>query len=132
MRFGKEINFDNGSSIKAIIPSEPAFCSNNTTWYIIEEAAHIEKLDDDIMFQMLVSGAGITMLSTPSGKDNLFYRCVTRDVSTTNNKPTDMSMFITSTFDFRAVPGRDEEWMEKMIKTLGKEAVFQELLCFFL
>ncbi len=68
----------------------------------------------------------VIIISTPNGLYNLFHRLYSKAEKRRNE-------FVPTFYDYRAVPGRDEEWKRKQIDNLGSEILFnQEFGCQFL
>lgn len=65
----------------------------------------------------------IIIISTPNGMYNKFHEIYT-------NAEEGRNTFKHSRYDYRVVPGRDEEWAKEQIRNLGKIKFNQEFGCF--
>lgn len=61
----------------------------------------------------------IFIASTPNGTENLFYKLYTGASSENNG-------WSPERIDWWEVPGRDEEWKDQTIKTMGSEEIFRQ------
>lgn len=61
----------------------------------------------------------IFIASTPNGTENLFYKLYTGAASERNG-------WSSERIDWWEVPGRDDEWRDQTIKTMGSEEVFRQ------
>jgi|TARA_R110002074_G_scaffold359731_2_gene532310 hypothetical protein len=116
----------NGSQIKASSTSSDAGRSEALSLLVIDEAAHVEGLDDlwTGLYPTLSTGGRCIALSTPNGVGNWFHQtCVDAEIEKN---------------DFRLIglpwhvhPDRDQEWFEKETKNMSRRQIAQELECNF-
>ena len=116
----------NGSQIKASSTSSDAGRSEALSLLVIDEAAHVEGLDElwTGLYPTLSTGGRCIALSTPNGVGNWFHKtCV--DAQTENND------FHLVTLPWDVHPDRDQEWFEKETKNMSYRQIAQELECNF-
>ena len=116
----------NGSQIKASSTSSDAGRSEALSLLVIDEAAHVEGLDElwTGLYPTLSTGGRCIALSTPNGVGNWFHQtCVDAQVEKNDfhliNLPWDVH------------PDRDKAWFEKETKNMSKRQIAQELECNF-
>jgi len=116
----------NGSSIKAASTSGDAGRSEALSLLVLDEAAHIEGLDElwTGLYPTLSTGGRCIALSTPNGVGNWFHKACTDASSGANN-------FNITTLPWDVHPDRDEEWYKKETKNMSKRQIAQELACNF-
>ncbi len=116
----------NGSQIKASSTSGDAGRSEALSLLVIDEAAHVEGLDElwTGLYPTLSTGGRCIALSTPNGVGNWFHKTYVEAEQDGN--------------DFNAVrlpwdvhPERDREWFEKETKNMSRRQIAQELECSF-
>tara|TARA_B100000282_G_scaffold284612_1_gene249334 strand:+ start:159 stop:1742 length:1584 start_codon:yes stop_codon:yes gene_type:complete len=116
----------NGSIIKAVPTSEDAGRSEALSLLVVDEAAHIEKMDDiwTAVYSTLATGGRCIALSTPKGTGNWFHKTYTGAVDGDNEfNPIELMWDVH--------PERDQAWFEKETKNMSKRQIAQELLCNF-
>ncbi len=116
----------NGSQIKGSSTSGDAGRSEALSLLIIDEAAHVEKLDElwTALYPTLSTGGRCIALSTPNGVGNWFHQnCVEAEAGTND--------FHMTTLMWDAHPDRDKKWFEKETKNMSKRQIAQELECNF-
>jgi len=116
----------NGSSIKATSTSGDAGRSEALSLLVLDEAAHIEGLDElwTGLYPTLSTGGRCIALSTPNGVGNWFHKtCIDSEAGTNNFKLT--------TLPWNVHPDRDVEWFKKETKNMSKRQIAQELECNF-
>lgn len=116
----------NGSQIKGSSTSGDAGRSEALSLLIVDEAAHVEKLDElwTALYSTLSTGGGCIALSTPSGVGNWFHKTWVDSESGTNDfNPTKLMWDVH--------PERDKKWFDKETKNMSKRQVAQELECSF-
>mgnify|MGYP003639316973 CR=1 FL=1 len=116
----------NGSQIKASSTSSDAGRSESLSLLVIDEAAHVEALDElwAALYPTLSTGGRCIALSTPNGVGNWFHKtCIDAD-SNANN------FYITKLL-WDAHPDRDQLWYDKETKNMSKRQIAQELECNF-
>jgi len=116
----------NGSSIKAASTSGDAGRSEALSLLVLDEAAHIEGLDElwTGLYPTLSTGGRCIALSTPNGVGNWFHKTCTDALSGANN-------FNITTLSWEVHPDRDEQWYKKETKNMSKRQIAQELECNF-
>jgi len=117
----------NGSQIKASSKSGDAGRSEALSLLIVDEAAHVEGLDElwKGLYPTLSTGGRCIALSTPNGVGNWFYRMyVDADDDKNDFHPTKLI--------WDEHPDRDEEWFEKETRNMSPKEIAQELGCSFL
>tara|TARA_Y100000310_G_scaffold113770_1_gene112216 strand:+ start:1424 stop:3013 length:1590 start_codon:yes stop_codon:yes gene_type:complete len=116
----------NGSQIKASSTSIDAGRSEALSLLVIDEAAHVESLEElwTALYPTLSTGGRCIALSTPKGVGNWFHKTYVDAVQQLN--------------DFHAVkltwdvhPERDIEWFGKETKNMSRRQIAQELECEF-
>ena len=116
----------NGSQIKASSTSADAGRSEALSLLVIDEAAHVEGLEDlwTGLYPTLSTGGRCIALSTPNGVGNWFHQtCVNAEI--------DKNDFYLVTLPWQAHPDRDQEWFEKETKNMSRRQIAQELECNF-
>jgi len=116
----------NGSQIKASSTSSDVGRSEALSLLIVDEAAHVEKLEDlwAALYPTLSTGGRCIALSTPNGVGNWFHKTCVEAESGTNN-------FNLTTLLWDVHPDRDKLWFEKETKNMSKRQIAQELECSF-
>jgi len=116
----------NGSTIKAASTSGDAGRSEALSLLVLDEAAHIEGLEElwTGLYPTLSTGGRCIALSTPNGVGNWFHKTCTDAESGTNN-------FHITTLSWDVHPDRDKEWYKKETKNMSKRQIAQELECNF-
>ena len=116
----------NGSIIKAVPTSEDAGRSEALSLLVVDEAAHIEKMNEiwTAVYSTLATGGRCIALSTPKGTGNWFHKTYIGAVDGDNEfNPIELMWDVH--------PERDQAWFEKETKNMSKRQVAQELLCNF-
>lgn len=124
----QEVEFSNGSSIKAIPTSEDAGRSEALSLLIIDEAAHIRNFGDlwTSLYSTMSTGGRAIVLSTPNGVGNMYHELYSGAEAGLNN-------FHPIKLFWNVHPEHDQAWFENEARNLGSERkVAQELLCDFL
>ena len=116
----------NGSQIKASSTSGDAGRSEALSLLVIDEAAHVEGLDDLWMglYPTLSTGGRCIALSTPNGVGNWFHKIY----SEADNKTND---FFPTMLPWQVHPDRNQEWFEKETRNMSRREIAQELECNF-
>jgi hypothetical protein len=116
----------NGSQIKATSTSADAGRSEALSLLVIDEAAHVEGLDElwTGLYPTLSTGGRCIALSTPNGVGNWFHQTYV-DAAEENNdfKPTCLPWDVH--------PDRDGAWFEKETRNMSRRQIAQELECNF-
>jgi len=126
----KEIGFSNGSRIKATPTSITAARGEALSLVIVDEAAHIEGIDEMwlAMWSTLSTGGSAILISTPLGVGNLFHRLWVDAMSKENE-------FVPIELPWTVHPERNQAWFDserkQIIAAMGERGVQQELLCQF-
>tara|TARA_B100000886_G_scaffold311019_2_gene246136 strand:+ start:17514 stop:19100 length:1587 start_codon:yes stop_codon:yes gene_type:complete len=116
----------NGSQIKASSTSGDAGRSEALSLLVVDEAAHVDGLDELWMglYPTLSTGGRCISLSTPNGVGNWFHKNYVEAENKTNDfHPTKL------TWDVH--PERDIEWFEKETRNMSRREIAQELECNF-
>jgi hypothetical protein len=116
----------NGSQIKASSTSSDAGRSEALSLLVIDEAAHVEALDElwTALYPTLSTGGRCIALSTPNGVGNWFHKvCVEAEAGT--------NAFHMTTLMWNLHPDRDQLWYEKETKNMSTRQIAQELECNF-
>lgn len=127
----RNILFSNGSQIKAIPTSPDAGRGEALSLLIIDEAAHVEGIDELWLGlrPTLSTGGSAILLSTPSGVGTLFHKLWVGAQENSNE-------FYPIELPWTVHPERDEAWFERekaeIIPAMGEKGVAQELLCSFM
>ena len=116
----------NGSQIKASSTSGDAGRSEALSLLVIDEAAHVEGLDELWMglYPTLSTGGRCIALSTPNGVGNWFHKIYVEAENKTND-------FYPTKLPWHAHPDRDQPWFEKETKNMSRREIAQELECNF-
>tara|TARA_R110002074_G_scaffold320498_4_gene490920 strand:+ start:271 stop:1842 length:1572 start_codon:yes stop_codon:yes gene_type:complete len=116
----------NGSQIKASSTSSDAGRSEALSLLVIDEAAHVDGLDElwAGLYPTLSTGGRCIALSTPNGVGNWFHQaCMDAEA--------DKNDFFLTTLQWDAHPDRDKKWFEKETKNMPIRQIAQELECNF-
>ena len=116
----------NGSTIKAVGTSADAGRSEALSLLIIDEAAHVEGLDElwAGLYPTLSTGGRCIALSTPLGVGNWFHK-------TYIDAENDENEFHTINLRWDVHPERDADWFAKETKNMSRRQIAQELECNF-
>jgi len=116
----------NGSQIKASSTSSDAGRSEALSLLVIDEAAHVEGLDDLWMglYPTLSTGGRCIALSTPNGVGNWFHKIYTEAEGKLND-------FFPTILPWDVHPDRDMEWFNKETRNMSNREIAQELECNF-
>ena len=116
----------NGSTIKAASTSGDAGRSEALSLLVIDEAAHIDGLDDlwTGLYPTLSTGGRCIALSTPNGVGNWFHKTYVDGEQNENE-------FHTVSLPWDAHPERDQAWFDKETKNMSRRQIAQELECNF-
>ena len=116
----------NGSQIKASSTSSDAGRSEALSLLVIDEAAHVEGLEElwTGLYPTLSTGGRCIALSTPNGVGNWFHQTYT-DADSGNND------FFPTMLPWDVHPDRDQEWFEKETRNMARRQIAQELECSF-
>jgi hypothetical protein len=116
----------NGSQIKASSTSADAGRSEALSLLVLDEAAHIENLDElwTGLYPTISTGGRCISLSTPNGVGNWFHQTYVDAINDINN-------FHPVKLYWDLHPDRDLEWFEKETRNLSRRQVAQEYECNF-
>ena len=116
----------NGSQIKATSTSADAGRSEALSLLVIDEAAHVDNLDELWvgLYSTLSTGGRCIALSTPNGVGNWFHQTCVDSLEGKND-------FHPTVLPWDVHPDRDQEWFEKETKNMSRRQVAQELECSF-
>jgi len=117
---------DNGSQIKASSTSIDAGRSEALSLLVIDEAAHVEGLEElwTGLYPTISTGGKCIALSTPRGVGNWFHKTYTEAESQLND-------FKPIRLDWHVHPDRDQEWFERETRNMSSRQIAQELNCNF-
>ena len=116
----------NGSQIKASSTSGDAGRSEALSLLVIDEAAHVEGLEELWMglYPTLSTGGRCIALSTPNGVGNWFHMIYADSEEGKND-------FVPTRLMWDEHPDRDQEWFDKETKNMSRREIAQELECNF-
>ena len=120
------IEFNHGSSIKAVPTSEDAGRSEALSLLIIDEAAFVRNFDELWMglYPTISTGGRVIILSTPNGVGGQYYKLYT-------DADAGLNEFSPVKLPWDVHPERDKEWFEKTTNNLSDRQIAQEYLCDF-
>ncbi len=116
----------NGSQIKATSTSGDAGRSEALSLLVIDEAAHVEGLEElwTGLYPTLSTGGRCIALSTPNGVGNWFHKTYV-DADNGEND------FYPVSLPWDVHPERDADWFNKETKNMSRRQIAQELECNF-
>lgn len=122
----QQVEFSNGSQIKAVPTSEDAGRSEALSLLIVDEAAFVRNFDELWMglYPTLSTGGRAILLSTPNGVGGQYHEIYTKSIRKENE-------FNAIKLMWDVHPERSDEWFDKETKNMSKKQVAQELLCDF-
>jgi hypothetical protein len=122
----QQLEFSNGSSIKAIPTSDDAGRSESLTLLIIDEAAFVRNFDEiwTGIGPTLTTGGQAILLSTPNGVGGQFYKLYADAESGVNE-------FNPIKLPWTVHPEHDQAWFEKESKNYSDRQIAQEFMCDF-
>ena len=122
----QQVEFSNGSQIKAVPTSEDAGRSEALSLLIVDEAAFVRNFDELWMglYPTLSTGGRAILLSTPNGVGGQYHEIYTKADRKENE-------FNPIKLMWDVHPERDDEWFQKETKNMSQKQVAQELLCDF-
>jgi hypothetical protein len=122
----QSIEFDNGSSIKAIPTSDDAGRSEALSLCIVDEAAFVRNFDEiwTALYSTLSRGGNSIVLSTPNGVGNKYHELYTQAEAGDN-------MFNPIRLPWHVHPEQDDEWFERETANMSSKQIAQELMCDF-
>ena len=140
------IELTNGSRIKAVSTARDAGRSEAGSLLIIDEAAHIENMEEiwTGLRPVVAAGGSATILSTPKGVGNTFHKIyVSADLNENEFKPTKLMWWVhpervldesgnSDLIDDPVRPGyRTSSWFKRETSGMDRREVAQELECNF-
>lgn len=122
----QQVEFSNGSSIKAIPTSEDAGRSESLTLLIIDEAAFVRNFDEiwTSIGPTLSTGGQAILLSTPNGVGGQFFKLYSDAESGVNE-------FNHTKLPWTVHPEHDQAWFDKESKNYSERQIAQEFMCDF-
>lgn len=122
----QQVEFSNGSQIKAVPTSEDAGRSEALSLLIVDEAAFVRNFDELWMglYPTLSTGGRAILLSTPNGVGGQYHEIYTKATRKENE-------FNPIKLMWDVHPERDDSWFNKETKNMSQKQVAQELLCDF-
>ena len=122
----QQVEFSNGSQIKAVPTSEDAGRSEALSLLIVDEAAFVRNFDELWMglYPTLSTGGRAILLSTPNGVGGQYHEIYTKSIRKENE-------FNSIKLMWDVHPERDDSWFNKETKNMSQKQVAQELLCDF-
>jgi hypothetical protein len=121
-----QIEFANGSIVKAVPTSEDAGRSEALSLLIVDEAAFIRDFDElwKGLYPTLSTGGNAIILSTPAGVGNQFHKLwIDAEAGVSN--------FNAIKLPWHVHPEHDEKWFEHESRNMTRKQIAQELLCDF-
>ena len=122
----QQVEFSNGSQIKAIPTSEDAGRSEALSLLIVDEAAFVRNFDELWMglYPTLSTGGRAIILSTPNGMGGQYYQLYTQ-AEKKKNKFNPIKLM------WDVHPERDQNWFDTETNNMSARQIAQELLCDF-
>ena len=120
------IELKNGSQVKASSTSGDAGRSEALSLLVIDEAAHIDGLDDlwTGLYPTISTGGRCIAISTPNGVGDWFHEAYVGAESGENE-------FFPVSLGWDKHPDRDDKWFEVETKNMSKRQIAQEYECNF-
>jgi hypothetical protein len=120
------IELSNGSQVKASSTSGDAGRSEALSLLVIDEAAHIDGLDElwTGLYPTISTGGRCIAISTPNGVGDWFHETYVGAESGENE-------FFPVELSWHVHPDRDAEWFEVETKNMSKRQIAQEYECSF-
>jgi len=119
-------SLDNGSQIKASASSAAAGRSEALALLVIDEAAHIDTLDElwAAIYPTIATGGRCIALSTPNGIGNWFHDTYVKAEQSQN-------AFHPTFLPWNVHPKRDQAWFEQETRNMNPRYIAQEYNCAF-
>lgn len=120
------LRLKNGSQVKAVAASVDAGRSEALSLLVIDEAAHIDTIDDiwTAAQSTLSTGGGALLISSPNGTGNLFHKKWTLAQQGKEFFPIRLPWYVH--------PERDQSWRDEQDNLLGSKMAAQENDCDFI
>jgi len=136
------LEFSNGSKVQAVPTGTDAGRSEALSLLIIDEAAHVDGIDELWLglWPTLSTGGNAILISSPSGVGTLFHKIWVgakegEDGEGNPNPGKGQNNFYRIELPWTVHPERDQEWYEsqraEILPAKGERGVAQELLCSF-
>jgi hypothetical protein len=121
-----KLELSNGSKIQGVPTSKDAGRGQALSLLVIDEAAHVEDMDDlwTGLYPTISTGGRCIALSTPNGVGNWFHKTYVESSENKNN-------FHSVSLPWTVHPERGEEWFKNETKNLSKRQIAQEYECNF-
>jgi len=122
----ESFELDNGSLAQATATSGDAGRSDALSLLVLDEAAHIDKLDEiwTAIYPTISTGGNCIALSTPNGVGNWFHKIYDGAENGHNEFKTHKLMWWEH-------PDRDDEWFKKETQNMTRREIAQEHECNF-
>jgi len=122
----QQVEFSNGSQIKAVPTSEDAGRSEALSLLVVDEAAFVRNFDELWMglYPTLSTGGRAIILSTPNGVGGQYHELYIKAERKENE-------FNPIKLMWDVHPERNDDWFEKETKNMSQKQISQELLCDF-
>ena len=120
------IELSNGSQLKASSTSGDAGRSEALSLLVIDEAAHIENMEElwAGLYPTISTGGRCITISTPKGVGNWFHKTYVEADEEKND-------FFPVKLSWDVHPEHDQDWFDKETKNFSKREIAQEFLCNF-
>ena len=120
------IELTNGSQVKASSTSGDAGRSEALSLLVIDEAAHIDGLDElwTGLYPTISTGGRCIAISTPNGVGDWFHETYVGAESNDNE-------FLPVNLPWDVHPDRDDEWFKTETKNMSRRQIAQEYECNF-
>jgi len=136
------LEFSNGSKVQAVPTGTDAGRSEALSLLIIDEAAHVDGIDELWLglWPTLSTGGNAILISSPSGVGTLFHKIWVgakegEDGEGNPNPGKGQNNFYRIELPWTVHPERDKDWFEaqraEILPAKGERGVAQELLCSF-
>ena len=121
-----KLELTNGSKIHGVPTSKDAGRSQALSLLILDEAAHVEDMDDlwTGLLPTISTGGRCIALSTPNGVGNWFHKTYVDSESGANN-------FKHTKLPWHVHPEYDQKWFENITKNMSRREIAQEFECNF-
>ncbi len=121
-----KLELSNGSKIQGVPTSKDAGRGQALSLLVIDEAAHVEDMDDlwTGLYPTISTGGRCIALSTPNGVGNWFHKTYVESTENKNN-------FHGVSLPWTVHPERNEEWFKNETKNMSRRQIAQEYECNF-
>lgn len=139
----QSLELSNGSRIKALANTRDSGRSEAVSFFVVDEAAAIDKMDElwSAVSPTTSQGGRIAILSTPRGNSNFFYHMFTQAQNGENDfncrfgkytNPYDQNETYSDRFMWWVYPTYNKEWFEQETKGKNPRQIANEYCCNFL